>query len=203
MAVITISRQFGAGGQVLGQMLADELGYTFADNEIIQRLAREANVSSKWIKSFEKEAGGRLSWIISQLLSKRWLDLVLGGEYGYLDEQIYLDYMVLIIAQIADEGNAVIMGRGSQYILNDHPDAFHVLLIDEVENRIKFIVKQHGVTEGKAASAVNVADRRRLNLYGRLGKKDYDNPLLYHLVLNMGRLDLQSALKIICAMTNP
>ncbi|MCD6560714.1 MAG: cytidylate kinase-like family protein [Deltaproteobacteria bacterium] len=203
MAVITISRQFGAGGQILGQMLADELEYTFADNEIIQRLAREANVSSKWIKSFEKEAGGRLSWIISRLVSKRWLDLVLGGEYGYLDEKIYLDYMVLIIAQIADEGNAVIMGRGSQYILNDHPDAFHVLLIDEVETRIKFIVKQHGVTEGKAASAVNVADRRRLNLYGRLGKKDYDNPLLYHLVLNMGRLDLQSALKIICAMTNP
>jgi len=203
MAVITISRQFGAGGQILGQMLADELEYTFADNEIIQRLAREANVSSKWIKSFEKEAGGRLSWIISRLVSKRWLDLVLGGEYGYLDEKIYLDYMVLIIAQIADEGNAVIMGRGSQYILNDHPDAFHVLLIDEVENRIKFIVKQHGVTEGKAAGAVNVADRRRLNLYGRLGKKDYDNPLLYHLVLNMGRLDLQSALKIICAMTNP
>lgn len=198
MAVVTISRQFGSGGKTLGKMIAEELDYTFADNEIIQRLSKEANVSANWIRSFEKEAGSRLSRITSKMVSKRWLDRVLAGERGYLDEEIYLDYMVLIIAQIADEGDAVILGRGSQYILDDHPEAFHILLIDELENRIKFMVEHYEMTERQAAQAVNYEDRRRANLYRRLGKKNYNDPELYHLVLNMGRLDLQAALKIVC-----
>ncbi len=45
MAVITISRQFGAGGKTLGKMVADKLGYTFADDDIIQMVAEAANVS--------------------------------------------------------------------------------------------------------------------------------------------------------------
>jgi len=198
MAVVTISRQFGSGGRTLGKMIAEELGYTFADNEIIQRLSKEANVSANWIRSFEKEAGSRLSRITSKMVSKRWLDRVLAGERGYLDEEIYLDYMVLIIAQIADEGDAVILGRGSQYILDDHPETFHILLIDELENRIKFMVEHYEMTERQAAQAVNYEDRRRASLYRRLGKKNYNDPELYHLVLNMGRLDLQAALKIVC-----
>ena len=198
MAVVTISRQFGSGGRTLGKMIAEELNYTFADNEIIQRLSKEANVSANWIRSFEKEAGSRLSRITSKMVSKRWLDRVLAGERGYLDEEIYLDYMVLIIAQIADEGDAVILGRGSQYILDDHPETFHILLIDELENRIKFMVEHYEMTERQATQAVNYEDRRRTSLYRRLGKKNYNDPELYHLVLNMGRLDLQAALKIVC-----
>ena len=198
MAVVTISRQFGSGGRTLGKMIAEELDYTFADNEIIQRLSKEANVSANWIRSFEKEAGSKLSRITSKMVSKRWLDRVLAGERGYLDEEIYLDYMVLIIAQIADEGDAVILGRGSQYILDDHPEAFHILLIDELENRIKFMVEHYEMIERQAAQAVNYEDRRRASLYRRLGKKNYNDPELYHLVLNMGRLDLQAALKIVC-----
>ncbi|RLC11585.1 MAG: cytidylate kinase-like family protein [Deltaproteobacteria bacterium] len=202
MAVITISRQFGAGGKTLGKMIADELGYTFADSDIIQRIAKEANVSSDWVESFEKEAGSRLSRLVSGMVSKRWLDRVLSDEYGYLDEKIYLDYLVLIIAQIADEGNVVILGRGSQYVLDDHPDAYHILLIDEFDNRMKFMMEHYELSEKRAIQVLNSEDRRRVSLYNRLGKKDYDNPALYHIVLNMSRFDLESALKLITAMVD-
>jgi len=202
MAVITISRQFGTGGKALGMMIADELGYDFADNDIIQRLAKEANVSAKWIRSFEKEAGSNLSRFISKMVSKRWLDRVLSDERGYLDEQIYLDYMVLIIAQIADEGNVVILGRGSQYILDDHPDAFHIFMTDEFEHRVKFMMERHDMTEGSAIRLVKNEDQRRKQLYQNLMKKDFNDPALYHLVLNMGKIDLPRALKIVHAMVN-
>ena len=198
MAVITISRQIGSGGITFGKMIAEKLGYTFADNEIIQRLSKEANVSAKWLRSFEKEAGSRLSRIISKMVSKRWLDRALAGERGYLDEEIYLDYMVLIIAQMADEGNAVILGRGSQYILDDHPDTIHIRMIDSLENRIKFLVENYNMTEKNAAQLINYEDKRQASLYRRLGKEDYNNPELYHLVLNMGKLDMQTAMNIVC-----
>ena len=200
MAVITISRQFGAGGITLGKMIAEKMGYTFADSDIIQRVAKEANVSTDWIESFEKEAGSKLSRFISSMVSKRWLDRVLSDERGYLDEQIYLDYLVLIVAQFADEGDVVILGRGSQYILNDHPDAVHILLVDQFENRVQFMMKQYDMAQKKAERMVASEDRRRLNLFKRLGKSDYDNPQLYHLVLNMGRLDLDTARDMVCEL---
>ncbi len=200
MAVVTISRQFGAGGKTLGRMIAEKLGYTFADNDIIQRIAQEANVSANWVEAFEKEAGSKISRMVSSMVSQRLVDRILKDERGYIDEKIYLDYLVLIIAQIADEGNVVILGRGSQYILNDHPDAYHILLIDEFENRVKFMMEHYGMSSRKAVNVVTAEDKRRANLYRKLGKKDYDNPSLYHLVLNRGRLTLDVAMHLACEL---
>lgn len=200
MAVFTISRQFGAGGKTLGNMVAKTLGYTFADSSIIQMISKQANVSAKWVRSFEKEAGGVMSRAISSIVSQRMVDRILKDERGYLDEKIYLDYLVLTIVQMADEGNSVILGRGSQYILKGHPDVFHILLIDDMEDRVKFIMKQYNYARNRAARLVNSEDKRRANLYKKLGKYDYDDPSLYHLVLNMGLFDLQSAHNILCQL---
>jgi cytidylate kinase len=200
MAVITISRQFGSGGRTLGKMVAEKLKYPFADQEIIQMVAKEANVSPQWVENVEKEAGTKLSRILSKMVSQKWVDRVLADERGYIDEQIYLDYLVLIIAKIADEGDVVILGRGSQYILNDHPDAYHILLIDEKESRVNFMVENYNFTKKKAMQIVNFEDRRRVNLYKKLGKIDYDNPALYHLVLNMGRINMKTALNLVYDM---
>lgn len=198
MAVFTISRQFGAGGKTLGKMVAETLGYTFADSSIIQMISKQANVSAKWVRSFEKEAGGLMSRAISSIVSQRMVDRILKDERGYLDEKIYLDYLVLTVVKIADEGNSVILGRGSQYILKGHPDVYHVLLIDDVESRIKFIMEHYNYARSRAARLVGSEDKRRANLYKKLGKHDYDDPTLYHLVLNMGLFDLRAAHDILC-----
>ena len=197
MAVITISRQFGAGGLTLGKMVAEKFGYTFADTEVIKMVAEMANVSTNFVETVEKEAGGKFSKFISKTVSKPLVNRILKDERGYIDEEIYLDYLVLIIAQMADDGDVVILGRGSQYILNDHPDAYHVLLIDTFENRVRFMQKHYDLSESRATQVVKTEDKRRINLYKKLGKTDYDNPDLYHLVLNMSRISLDKALELI------
>jgi cytidylate kinase len=193
MAVITISRQFGSGGKALGKMLADELGYVFADSDIVSRIAQAANVSETWVETVEKEAGGKLSRVISRMVSKGLVDKVLKDERGYIDEEIYLDYLIVMVAQIAEEGNAVIMGRGSQYILRDHPDAIHILLVNEFENRVKYVIEHHDVPYNKAAQMVRSEDKRRASLFKKIGKIDYDLPDLYDLVFNMAEVDLDTA----------
>jgi len=203
MAVITISRQFGAGGKTLGKMVSEKLGYTFADNDIVHLVAETANVSPTWVESVEKEAGGKMSRIVSSMVSKRLVDRILKSERGYIDEKIYLDYLVVIIAQIAEEGDVVILGRGSQYILDDHPDAHHILLIDEFDNRVKFMEENYDLTHNQAVKVVTNEDKRRLALYRRLGKTDYDQPSLYDLVLNMNRVSMKTALNLVCDLTKP
>ena len=202
MAVITISRQFGAGGITLGKMIAEKFGYTFADTDIIKMVAEMANVSTHFVETVEKEAGGKFSKFISKTVSKPLVGRILKDEHGYIDEEIYLDYLVLIIAQMADDGDVVILGRGSQYILNDHPDAYHILLIDTFENRVKFMQDNYDLSHNRAVHVVKNEDKRRLNLYKKLGKSDYDNPDLYHLVLNRGRISLDKASELICNLLN-
>jgi cytidylate kinase len=197
MAVITISRQFGAGGKTIGQKVAEALGYTFLDEDIIQIIAEKAKVSPGWVESVEKEAGGRLSRIVTKMVSRPLIDRVLKDEKGYIDEQIYIDYLVVIIAQMAEDGNVVFLDRGSQYILNDFPEAFHILLINTFANRVKFMMNNYDLSENRATHIVKTEEKRRMNLYRKIGKQDYDQPELYHMVINMARMDLDEAVQMI------
>jgi cytidylate kinase len=202
MAVITISRQFGAGGKTIGKRVSEALGYTFVDEDIIQMIAEKAKVSPGWVESVEKEAGGKLSRIVTRMVSKTLVDRILKDDYGYIDEQIYIDYLVVIIAQMAEEGNAIFLDRGSQYILNDLPGAFHVLLINTLENRVRFMMDRYEMTEQKAAQVVKYEEKRRATLYRKIGKQDYDQPELYHLVLNMAKVDLDDAVDTIVQLAD-
>ena len=197
MSVITISRQFGAGGKTIGKRVADELGYTFVDEDIIQIIAEKAKVSPGWVLSVEKEAGGRLSRMVNRMVSMPLVERILKDDYGYIDEQIYIDYLVIIISQMAEDGNVLFLDRGSQYILNDHPDAFHILLLNSFENRVKFMLERYNMTAHQATKVVKSEEKRRVSLYRKIGKQDYEQPALYHLVMNMAKVELDLAVETI------
>lgn len=198
MAVITISRQYGAGAMALGRMLAEKRGYTLASREIVQGIADKAKVSTDFVLTVEKEAGTTLSRFMTRIISSRGMvSKLLRDDSGYIDEKLYLDYLVLTVVQIADEGNAIIMGRGSQYILRTHPDTVHILLVDEFENRVRRVEKREKINRESAERMVRHEDKRRLNLYHRLGKQDFESPSLYHMVLNMDRISRPQAFDMI------
>ena len=203
MAVITISRQFGAGGITLGELVSKNLGYRFFDNEIIQMVAQKAKVSTNWVESMEKEAGGKIQRFLSSMVSKRLVDRILDIDHGYIDEEIYVDLLYDIIAKIAAEGDAVILGRGSQYILKDAENTYHVLLVADKEYRVRFIEEKYHLKPKQAMQMVNNEDKRRVNLYQKFGRLDYDSTAHYHLILNMRRLDLQTAANLMRQLVEP
>lgn len=197
MAVITISRQFGAGGATLGRQIATRMGYTFVNDEIIKMVAAKARVSSDWVTSVEKETGGRLQKFISTLVPRGLVDRILDAQRGYIDEEIYIDLLGKIITAIADEGNCVIIGRGGQFFLKERPDTFHILLVADMDYRIEFMEKRYHLKHADAVQTIQAEDKRRINLYRKIGRADYDRPELYHLTFNMGRVDMTAATEII------
>jgi cytidylate kinase len=202
MTVITISRQFGAGGLTLGKIVAEKCGLTFVSDEIIKMVAEKAKVSQNWVRMVEKEAGGKLQKFISSLVPKNLVDRVLDDKRGYIDEEIYLDLLGDIVTQIANEGNCVILGRGGQYILKDHPDVYHVLLIGEKSDRVKFMEEHYNLSNSEAMQVVNAGDKRRTNLYRKFNKTDYDKPDHYHITLNMSRVTMNKAAMTICSLAS-
>ncbi len=200
MSVLTISRQFGAGGVTFGRMISNRLGYSFFNNEILQMVARKAKVSVGWVESMEKEAGGKLQRFISGLVPKNTIDRILDDQKGYIDEEIYVNLLNDIILKIANEGNAVILGRGGQYILKGNENTFHVLLVADKAHRVRFIEEKYGLSIKQAVKVVNIEDKKRINLYRKVGKEDYDQPSHYHLVMNMGELNMEDAVDLIFRM---
>jgi len=198
MAVITISRQFGAGGRTLGEMVAKKLNYSFVDDEIIQLVAKKAKVTTQSVEFIAKEAGGKLLKFMTGLVSRSFIERIIDDKDGYIDEEVFIDLLNKIITEIADEGEAVILGRGGQYILRDRHDAFHILLIAHLNDRIRFMEEHYDLSTVQAVQTVNREDKRRINLYRKFGKEDYDHPDLYHLVLNMSKIKLEKACELVC-----
>jgi len=200
VAVITISRQFGAGGITVGKLIAEKLVYDFYYNEIIEMIASRSKVSAEGIKALEKTTGGRLKDLISGIMPKSLVGSIFDTDKQYMDKDTYIDSLYNIMATIAAEGNAVIVGRGSQHILKEHKNTFHVLILADLADRVKFMQQHYALSPDKAREAVNREDKRRRNLLRLLGLENYDQPDIYHLVLNISRINLDMACDLVCEL---
>ncbi|MCF8067851.1 MAG: cytidylate kinase-like family protein [Desulfobacterales bacterium] len=202
MSVLTVSRQFGAGGKTLSKLVAEKMNYTFVDEEIIQLVAEKARVSTNWVESIEKEAGGKLHKFLSGLVPKSFVERILDDDRGYIDEEIYVDALQSVITKIAETDNSVILGRGGQYILRDREDTFHIILMADKDDRVRFMEKHYNLSPSQALQTVNGNDKRRMNLYRKFGREDYNSPHLYHLVLNTSKLSIEKAVELVCDLIN-
>ena len=204
MSVITISRQFGAGGKTLGRRLADTLGYYYADEDIIDRAVVEVSVAPDGKKILETEPSDKVKIFISKLnpFGTSLMELPLSNKERYIDGFKYFELLNLIIPKIAKDGNAVIVGRGGQYILHDFDDTYHLLLIADEEDRIKFVENYYRASREKTIKILKRMTKRRSNLYSYFGKKDYDNPKLYDLILNMSKFSIEKAVELISMLIN-
>jgi cytidylate kinase len=199
MAVITLSRHFGAGGKTLGTLAAKQLGYVFLDDEIIKLVVEKAR-SRDWMDALKKESGGKLLSYNSGLVPKGLMEVNLDDKKGGLEEVISLDVLKQLLLQIAEEGDAIIVGRGGQYLLQDNKNVFHVLMVADLEDRVQFMEERYNLSLKKALQVVNRQDKRRQNYYRLLGKVDYDQPDIYHLVLNMSKLSLEKACELLITL---
>jgi len=204
MSVITIARQFGAGGKTLGSLVADKLGYVLIDEEVVEMVAQEANVSPDWVDSIAKETGseGVLTRLMSKLgpFRKGYVGVAMEKNPGYLDGNLYISLLHKVIPIIASQGNVVIIGRGGQYILADHPDTYHFLMIADMEHRINFMMEHYDLDRKQARPVVEKQGKRRLNLYRYFARADYEHPNLYHMVFNMNRVKLEETVQAVCQL---
>jgi len=190
MIVVTISRHFGAGGHTLAEKICERFGYKLVDTLAVSEIAKQNKVCPKWLASMEKEATSTALSMISTALS-RWLFYkTTGTPEDEVERRKYLDFLTRIFNDMADkEGDGyVIVGRGGQVILQDHPRALHLLLVADYESRVRFLQDHHSLTRSEAEREIRSNEKDRAALGSRLFDRDFDDLNLYHAVLNTGRL---------------
>ena len=198
MAIITISRQFGAGGWTLAERLQARLGYGCINEDMIKEAASQLNVSAGQVTYFEKDGASKLMRLIDKMVSASFIDRHLSDRYGYVNEKNYVEVIKNIIIEIYEKGDMIVIGRGAQFILKDHPDAYHILLVRKLASRIDFMMEKYKLTLSEAEKSIKQRDQIRDRFLGFFADKcEVDNPINYDMVLNMDRMDLAKAEELI------
>jgi len=185
--VITISRETGCRATQIAQKLADILKMDLMGGKIIQMVAESTEMSEKIVKSLdEKEITKRDEWL-SALFDRRnlWPDQ-------------YLQHLTKVIGTIGRHGNAVILGRGANFIL-PHEETFSVRIIAPWETRIENALK---TTREEAQRYLAETDSSREAFVRKYFNADVRDPAYYDLILNMRGFTVDSAVKAIIGAFN-
>ena len=203
MAVITISRQFGAGGWTLGERLAKKLGYRYVHEDMIKEVAAKARVSLSQIKTIEKRGTSKLMKFLDKVVTTSYVDRLLSDKYGFVDENTYVDVVRNIIQELYEEGNAVIIGRGSQYVLQEYADVWKLLLMGDLEYRIDFVMNKYKLSRSEAQNVVKRRDQIRARFLNYFHEADsHNNAHYYDMVLNMTRISMDKAEEMVVTLVS-
>jgi len=196
MAVVTISRVLGSGGDEIAANVARNLGYQLVDNALIVKVAERAGVSVDSAASFDEKYQSRAFEWLKNFIEPR-VGKILTEQGSHLDPQTFIEYCKTIIRGLAEEGNVVIVGRAGQFILRDFDNAFHVRITAGADFRIKRIMEKRSISRREAADLMKKSDTMRCNYIERYMKADWNDPVYYHIVLDSSKLGRDLAVNII------
>ncbi len=197
MAVVTVSRQYGAGGRRVAPAVAEALGFAFVDREVAEEAARRLGLDPELAQAMDERAPAMVEEVGMALATAT-------PGYGLapvpeLDERALAEATRRVILSLAEASNYVILGRGAQAALADRADACHLSLVADFRDRVRRISEWQKVDEKEAAVRCERADSERGHYVRRFYGRDIRDPLLYDCVLNTSRLTIDATAEIAVA----
>jgi cytidylate kinase len=183
--VITISKEPGAGGNLLAQKVAERLDLDIFNRDIIKEIAESAKISASVIETLEKKRLSGVEDFISSLINKH-----------YLYPGLYLEHLMRVVCTIAEHGRAVIVGRGANFILPPEK-RLSVRMVAPLDVRIKNIARRFGVSAEEAKRRVIRRESRRSAFVRQSFNTDISDPIHYDLTINTGKLSMVSAVEAV------
>ncbi len=187
--VITMSRLPGAMGSDLAHKLAADLQIDLYDHEIVEEIARNANVSQKIVESLDEQDRSVLDDWISSL-----------GEY-HMWAYDYLGQLTRVICAIGTHGHSIIIGRGAGYIL-PRDVSLRILVVAPLEVRVGKVMLKYGVSEQDARRNIMRSEAERRAFIRKYFQADLTEPTNYDLVVNTENTDIDIAARVIKEVFN-
>ena len=199
--VVCISHAAGAGGEEVGRLVADRLGFLYVNEEIVARAAAKGGVNAADVADEErrKSLAARALNAIAQGGGEAWT-LGAVGPVGSREELDSDDIRSLIretIEQTAARGKAVIVAHAASYAIGRGDAVLRVLVTASPETRATRIAGAEGVDQATAARAVKKSDAGRADYLKRFYDVREESPTHYDLVLNTDALSIEQAAELI------
>ena len=225
MPVITINGPIGCGAVTIGQMVSEQMNLNFVDRlffteaaRIIgtpvgtliakeQRVDRFRDRLGRFVQTMlERSAMSGVSGEpyfgrgIENLPPETYMDLTGDGSVAQkLDDKTFIEAMTKVANDLHAQGNAVIIGRGANQILADASHTLHVGLLAPMEVRVKTLIDREHFEKEEAEIHVEELERAREDFIMKFWKVHPNEAKHYHMMLNMGKMNPQTAAEVICS----
>lgn len=189
--IITISREYGAGGQPVGHLIAEKLGIPFYDKKLVGQVAQESGFAPKFIEEHgEHSPSGS---VFSYAFAPQGVPGVMNG----LSTSDYLwNVQCNVILQLAEKGPCVIVGRNADYILKDRKDVLNVYLHADIPSRVARVLEANPDEKNPEGRIAARDKRRRLN-YQHYTGRTWGMSQNYHICLDTSVLGIEQCAEII------
>lgn len=178
MGVITISREFGSGGETISRLIAEKTGFLLVNKEMILK-----GLTSYGLEESELTVDENLTNTLNDPIGP------IPGKYiSALHEYLY---------DLAIRESLVILGRGGQILFHDFPPALHIKIISPLKKRVSHIKHLYKLQETAALKLIEEQDGNRNKYILQLFNKNWLNPDLYNLIINTGEISLEDAADIV------
>ena len=198
-SAVCISHATGAGGEEVGRLVADDLGYLFVDDEIVARAAADGGIHPEEVADEERRRSlaARLVDALGQG-GEAWA--VTHGNSPSLEARRSDEIRALIretIAQTATRGQVVIVAHGASHVVPRGPDALRVLVTASPTTRASRVGEAKGLDDAGAMREVKSEDAARRDYLRRFYRIDDEAPVHYDLVVNTDVLSVEQAARLV------
>jgi cytidylate kinase len=188
--LITISREFGAGGSDLAAALGSRLGWPVLDHDIVHRVAEQLRIDDETVERLDEHWPSLLARIADVLIVPQPEMFTFTPTNDVTSHDAIADAARAAIEEAAAAPPLVVVGHGAQCILAGRPDALHVRVVAPHAARLRRVTQRLGIDQGFATTLIRQADHDRQTYVQRHFHRDWHSPLLYDLQVNSGRLSI-------------
>ena len=185
--IITISREYGAGGGEIGKVLARKLGYEYCDKSMILNVARQANIpvdsADRWDEAVPANFGFAQS--LFEFYNRPLSEKLFAAQSS-------------VIKEIGERGNCVIVGRNANSILKEYDHALHVFLHANERWRVRrMLEKVDGMTSEKMRDQMLAIDRQRRKYCSYYTNTEFGGAQYYDVCLDTGKLGIDTCVEVL------
>lgn len=192
--IVTIAREFGSGGHLLGEMLARDLGIRLYDKKFIRMAAQRSGIDEAYIAKNE------------QSIPSFWLKCITAdGSETPRERRLSPDDALFvaessIVRELAEREPCVIVGRLADFILHDSPQVVKVFCHTDRQDALRRCTAQYGIPAEKAETEISRINRNRIAHYEYYTGAKWGDPHHYDLTVNTGSIGLETACRMVEAL---
>lgn len=183
--IITIEREYGSGGGVIAEKVADRLGWKLWDQLLTQEIARRLDCDCGAVEEHEERKDPAYYRLLKSFMRGSFEGSLNAPRLKMVDTECVRETVQKILPEIAKAGNCVIVGRGSAYYLCSRTDAFHVFIYAPFQERVRRL-RSIGKSEQEAVELAETVDRERADFIKKYFHVDWPGRHCFHLMVNSG-----------------
>ncbi len=186
--IITLDREYGSGGAAIAKKVAERLGWKLWDQLLTDEIARHMECECSEVEEHEEKRDPAFYRLMKSFMRGSFEGSLNAPRLRMVDTDCVREVVMRILPEIANEGNCVIVGRGSAYYLATRADAFHVFIYAHFEERVRRL-RLTGNSEKKATELAQTVNRDRADFAKQYFDIEWPDRHRFHLMVNSGMGD--------------